>query len=125
MLAVLVKDSLFTLFFVFTANGHEALDGKSCVKIIEALAKKYNDITFVVMHAQWRKSLKLAQNEDIGYFENVIHRTSCIIDVKNRTSAKFARIIDEETGRKESNLNVHHSRQTVCFNVGILIRKAK
>ena len=50
---------------------------------------------------------------------------SCIIDVKIRTSAKFTRFIDENTGRKESNLNVHHSRQTVCFNVGIFIRKAK
>ena len=106
-------------------NGHEALDGKSCVKVIEAQAKKYTDIKFVVMHAQWRKNLKLAQNEEIGYFNNIIHRTSCIIDVKIRTSAEFTRIIDEETGRKESNLNVHHSRQTVCFNVGILIRKAK
>ena len=106
-------------------NGHEALDGKSCAKVIEALAKNYTDIKFVVMHAQWRKSLKLAQNEEIGYFNNIIHRTSCIIDVKIRTSAKFTRIVDEETGRKGSNLNVHHSRQTVCFNVGILIRKAK
>ena len=106
-------------------NGHEAVDGKNCAKIIEALAKKYTDIKFVVMHAQWRKSLTLAQNEEIGYFNNIIHRTSCIIDVKIRTSAKFTRIIDEETGRKESNLNVHHSRQTVCFNVGIIIRKAK
>ena len=63
-------------------NGHEAPDGKSYERVIEALAKKYNDIKFVVMHAQWRKSLKLAQNEDIGYFNNIVHRTSCIIDVK-------------------------------------------
>ena len=105
-------------------NDHEALDGKSSAKVIEALAKKYNDIKFMVMHAQCRKSLKLAQNEEIGYF-NIIHRTSCIIDVTIRISAKFTRIIDEKTGLRESNLNVHHCRQTVCFNVGILIRKAK
>ena len=106
-------------------NGHEALDGKSCAKVIEALEKKYNDIKIVVMHAQWRKSLKLAQNEEIGYFNNIIPRTVCIIDVKIRTSAKFTRIIDGKTGQRESNLNVHHSPQTVCFNVGILIRNAK
>ena len=81
-------------------NGHEALDGKSCAKVIEALEKKYNEIKFVVMHAQWRKSLKLAQNEEIGYFNNIIHRTVCIIDEKIRTSAKLTRIIDGKTGRR-------------------------
>ena len=48
---------------------------KNCAKVKEALAKKYNEIKFVVMHAQWRKSLKLDQNEEIGYFNNIIHRT--------------------------------------------------
>ena len=93
-------------------NFHEALVGRSSAKVIEALTKKYNDIKFMVMHAQCRKSLKLAQNEEIGYF-NIIHRTSCIIDVKIRISAKFTRIIDEKTGLRESNLNVHHCHQTV------------
>ena len=77
------------------------------------------------MHSQWRKSLKLAENEELAYFNNIIHRTYSIIDVKFCTSAKFTRIIDEETGRWESILNVHYSRQTVYFNVGILIKKAK
>ena len=44
-------------------NSHEALEGKRCAKVKEALAKKYNDIKLVVMHAHWSKSLKLAQNE--------------------------------------------------------------
>ena len=57
-------------------NGHEALEGKRCAKVKEALAKKYNDIKLVVMHAHWRKSLKLAQNEETGYFNNIIHRKS-------------------------------------------------
>ena len=98
---------------------------KSCAKVKEALAKKCNDNKFVVMHSQWRKSLKLAQNEEIGYTKNIIHRKNCIIDAQIRTSAKLTRIIGEKTGRRESNLNVHNSRQTVCFNVGIIIRTAK
>ena len=64
-------------------NGYEALDGKSCAKVIEALAKKCNDNKFVVMHSQWRKSIKLAQNEEIVYTKNIIHRKNCIIDANS------------------------------------------